>query len=69
MENGGVFFQENSSMKQQIMNITKDIIPDGNFKMSGNSIHVKTLDLGKPFEQIAAQLNEIIYSYFGVFHS
>ncbi len=51
------------------MNITKDIIPDGNFKMSGNSIHVKTLDLGKPFEQIAAQLNEIIYSYFGVFHS
>ena len=47
----------------------EDIIPDGNFKMSGNSIHVKTLDLGKPFEQIAAQLNEIIYSYFGVFHS
>lgn len=47
----------------------EDITPDAEFKMSGNSIHVKTLDLGKPFEQIAAQLNEMIYSYFGVFHS
>lgn len=36
-----------------------EIQPDANFSMSGNKISVKTLDLNQPFEEIAAQLNNI----------
>jgi len=42
-----------------------DITPDCDFKMSGNKISVKTLDLNNDFNNIAAQLNRIAESYFG----
>lgn len=41
------------------------ITPDCDFKMSGNKISVKTLDLNIAFNDIAAQLNRIAESYFG----
>lgn len=33
--------------------------------MHGNRISVKTLDLNRPFAEIAKQLNEIAEDYFG----
>ena len=41
------------------------ITPDCDFKMSGNKISVKTLDLNVAFNNIAAQLDEIAELYFG----
>lgn len=41
------------------------ITPDCDFKMSGNKISVKTLDLNISFPNIAAQLDKIVISYFG----
>ncbi len=38
---------------------TDEIQPDASFSMSGNRISVKTLDLNRPFEDIAIQLNKI----------
>ncbi len=35
------------------------------YRMSGNQIAVRTLDLGVPFQEIAAQLNAIANSHFG----
>ena len=35
------------------------IQPDGDFMMSGNKISVRTLDLGKNFQEIAQSLNKI----------
>jgi 5-methylcytosine-specific restriction enzyme subunit McrC len=43
----------------------EDITPDCDFKMSGNNISVKTLDLNIDFNNIAAQLNGIAELYFG----
>lgn len=43
----------------------EDITPDCDFKMSGNNISVKTLDLNIDFSNIEAQLNGIAESYFG----
>lgn len=40
------------------------ISPDIEYKMSGNIIEVKTLDLGVEFSKIAEQLNGIIKKYF-----
>lgn len=40
------------------------ITPDCDFKMSGNKISVKTLDLNVAFTDIAAQLDKIAESYF-----
>lgn len=37
-----------------------DIQPDATYKMSGNIIKVKTLDLNQPFEYIKEQLNYIV---------
>lgn len=42
-----------------------EIQPDNSFKMHGSKIQVKTLDLNKPFAEIAKQLNEIANAYFG----
>lgn len=42
----------------------EEIQPDNKFKMHGNRISVKTLDLNKPFAEIAQQLNEIAEEYF-----
>ena len=41
------------------------IQPDNSYRMSGNQISVKTLDLNRDFSEIAAQLNEIVDKHFG----
>ena len=47
----------------------EEIQPDNKFMMHGNRISVKTLDLNRPFAEIAQQLNEIAEDYFeGVKH-
>lgn len=38
--------------------------PDGTYRMSGNQISVRTLDLNLPFEAIAAQLDNIAEQHF-----
>ena len=38
--------------------------PDGVYQMSGNQISVKTLDLNREFEEVAAQLDEIASAHF-----
>lgn len=40
------------------------ILPDNSYKMSGNKISVKTLDLGCDFAEISRQLNAIVEAYF-----
>ena len=43
----------------------EEITPDSDFKMSGNKISVKTLDLNVAFGDIAEQLDKIAVSFFG----
>lgn len=43
----------------------EEIQPDNIFMMHGNRISVKTLDLNRPFAEIAKQLNEIAEDFFG----
>lgn len=43
----------------------EEIQPDNIYSMSGNQIHVKTLDLNLPFSEITKQLHHIVISYFG----
>lgn len=40
------------------------IQPDNRYQMSGNRISVKTLDLNRPFSEIASQLNKIVSDHF-----
>ena len=40
------------------------IQPDNSYRMSGNRISVKTLDLNRDFKQITAQLNSIVNDHF-----
>ena len=42
----------------------EEIQPDNVFQMHGNQISVKTLDLNKPFDEIAKQLDEIAAAHF-----
>ncbi|MEA5135578.1 MAG: 5-methylcytosine-specific restriction endonuclease system specificity protein McrC [Candidatus Fimivivens sp.] len=42
------------------------IQPDNAYRMSGNRISVKTLDLNLEFTEIAAQLNRIVAEHFGI---
>lgn len=42
------------------------IQPDAGYRMSGNRISVKTLDLNREFQVIANQLNAIVEEFFGV---
>lgn len=42
----------------------EEIQPDGVYRMSGNRISVRTLDLGLPFESICMQLDEIAKMHF-----
>ena len=44
----------------------EEIQPDNVYQMHGNQIAVKTLDLNKPFKDIAHQLNEIVNMHFKV---
>ena len=41
------------------------IQPDNEYRMSGNRISVKTLDLNREFKVIAGQLNGFVREYFG----
>lgn len=43
----------------------EEITPDQDYKMSGNRISVKTLDLNQSFSVIAGQLDAIAADYFG----
>ena len=40
------------------------IQPNHSYQMSGNRISVKTLDLNRPFSEIAKQLNQIVEDHF-----
>ena len=40
------------------------VLPNNNYKMGGNAISVKTLDLDCDFSEIRRQLDEIVYSCF-----
>ena len=40
------------------------IQPDNRYRMSGNQISVKTLDLNQDFSEIAAQLKAIVDTHF-----
>ena len=42
----------------------EEIQPDHTYQMSGNQIGVHTLDLNRPFAEIAEQLNQIAQEYF-----
>nr|WP_197702145.1 5-methylcytosine-specific restriction endonuclease system specificity protein McrC [Dehalococcoides mccartyi] len=44
----------------------EDIQPDNSYRMSGNEISVKTLDLNMEFAAIAEQLNTIVKERFGL---
>ena len=44
----------------------ESVLPDNTYKMSGNKISVRTLDLDCDFDKIAAQLDKIAEEYFGV---
>ena len=44
----------------------EELQPDNVYKMSGNQISVKTLDLNLPFTEIAKQLDEIAKSHFDI---
>ena len=43
----------------------ESIQPDNTYRMSGNKISVRTLDLNREFPEIAAQLNGIVDEHFG----
>lgn len=43
----------------------EEIQPDNVYRMSGNQISVKTLDLNFPFKEITAQLDAIAVAHFG----
>ncbi len=42
----------------------EEIYPENEYKMSGNKISVKTLDLNKEFPEISNQLDTIVLNYF-----
>lgn len=42
------------------------VSPDVTYRMSGNAIGVKTLDLNQPFVEIRRQLDDIVARYFGI---
>ena len=44
----------------------EDILPNNEYRMSGNKISVKTLDLNCDFSEIAVQLNKIVDSHFRI---
>lgn len=42
------------------------IQPNNTYRMSGNKISIKTLDLNLQFSEIARQLNDIVQEHFGI---
>lgn len=57
---------ENVSGMLLYAKIDETVQPDQIYKMSGNRISVKTLDLNKDFSSIAEQLNGLVYNYFEI---
>lgn len=49
---------------EQLKQLSSLIQPDNVYQMHGNQISVKTLDLNKPFDEIAKQLDEIAAAHF-----
>jgi len=43
----------------------EDIYPENEYRMSGNRIAVRTLDLNQEFSEIAKQLDNIAVEHFG----
>lgn len=43
----------------------ESIVPDGTYRMSGNRIFVRTLDLNQEFSEIRRQLDCICTEFFG----
>mgnify|MGYP001655351559 FL=1 len=41
----------------------ESILPNNEYRMSGNRITVRTLDLNRSFKEIAADLNAIVYNH------
>ena len=44
----------------------EDIYPENEYRMSGNKIEVRTLDLDGDFTKIRSQLDEIVKKYLNV---
>ena len=44
----------------------ESILPNNEYRMSGNKITVRTLDLNQNFEEISADLNAIAAAHFGM---
>ena len=44
----------------------EEVYPENEYRMSGNRIEVRTLNLDRDFSQIKAQLDEIARKYLGV---
>ena len=44
----------------------EDVYPENEYKMSGNRIEVRTLNLDEDFNRIKAQLDGIVEKYFGI---
>jgi 5-methylcytosine-specific restriction enzyme subunit McrC len=44
----------------------EEIYPDNEYKMSGNKVTVRTLDLNRDFEAIASQLDAIVQKHFAL---
>ena len=42
-----------------------EVYPENEYRMSGNKIEVRTLDLSGDFNSIKKQLNHIAYKYLG----
>jgi 5-methylcytosine-specific restriction enzyme subunit McrC len=42
----------------------EEILPNNTYKMSGNTISIKTLDLNQDFDSIKEQLDEIAFNFF-----
>ncbi|SFG21584.1 5-methylcytosine-specific restriction enzyme subunit McrC [Lachnospiraceae bacterium C7] len=58
--------QEHESVSGMLLYAKTDevVYPDYEYKMSGNSIAVRTLDLDKDFPEIRKQLDGIVEKYF-----
>lgn len=60
------FGDEDNKVSGMLLYARSDVLiqPDNVYQMHGNQISVKTLDLNKPFEEIAKQLDEIAAAHF-----
>jgi 5-methylcytosine-specific restriction enzyme subunit McrC len=67
VKNKDAWFGENEHTVSGLLLYAKtdeQIQPDGDYRMSGNRISVKTLDLNQEFSGIADQLNGIVIQFF-----